>query len=189
MRSRRFKAFLSFNFHWYILIFIGVVFVFYYLFLALRTPTYDEKIVIFIATEYVDCDKLESDLYSPFEDSTIKEVFVDYSNPSDSNFSIVFSTRGTVNTDILILPKDYINNQSYSTFFAEIKLDYIDGNNEFVMDSDGVIYGINVTDFITGYTDNKGEFYLFFNKKSNKIGDLNNVSINNFALQILNNIK
>ena len=60
MISRRFRAFLSFNIHWYILIFVFVVFVFYYLFMTLNNPSYDEKIVIFIGAKYVDL-KIEDD--------------------------------------------------------------------------------------------------------------------------------
>ncbi len=187
MKSRRFRAFLSFNIHWYILIFVFVVFVFYYLFMTLNTPSYDEKIVIFIGAKYVDL-KIEDDLYEGYEDTLIKEVFVDYSDPSDSNFSIVFSTRATVNTDILILPYDYMKEESYSTFFAEINEELLAFDNELISDSNGNVYGINVTDFLSEYTEISGDFYLFFNKKSNKISSLNGISNNDYALDILKNI-
>ena len=187
--SRKFRAFLSFNFQWYLLILIGVIFFFYYVFTIIRTPTYDEKIVIFIGVDYIESERLEKDLYSGFDDTIIKEVFVDYSNPLDDDFAIVFSTRGTVNTDILILPKDYIKESSYSNFFIKFSDEDIDFDGEFVMNSNGDIYGINVTKFISDYTNSKDDFYLFFNKKSNKVGLLNGISSNDFALDIIKNFK
>ena len=40
--KRKFKAFLGFNWHWYLIIFTAVIFAFYYLFVTLKTPSYDD---------------------------------------------------------------------------------------------------------------------------------------------------
>ena len=51
-------------------------------------------------------------------------------------------------------------------------------------------FGINATSFINKYNnDNTNEYYLFFNKKSNKIGELStNDSLNDSALSLLSSI-
>ena len=186
MKNSRFKSFLSFNWQWYLIIFIGVVFVFYYLFMILNTPSYDEKIVVFIGVNYVDTNGLEEKLYSGYDDTKIEEVYIDYSDPNDSDYAVVFSTRGTVNTDVIIVSKSYIDD-SYSRFFSSIDGLDLDGL-ECLYGSDGLIYGINVSEFLRDYIDYDEDLYLFFNKKSDKIGFLNDVSSNDYALKIIDNL-
>ena len=190
--KRKFKAFLGFNWHWYLIIFLSTLFVFYFLFETLRTPGYDEKVVIFIGSKHVEVERLESDLYKGFEGTKIEEIFVDYSNPKDSDYSIVFNTRGTVNTDILILTSDYILEGDYSNFFAKIddKLisQYQIDDSKLFKDSDNFVYGIDVTDYLKNYINTNETYYLFFNKKSEKIAYLNENSSVDYALVILENI-
>ena len=182
MRNKRLRTFISFNWQWYLVILAFVSFVFYYAFEVIRTPSYDERIAIFIAADYVDVNKLDDVLYAGYEDTKIKEVFIDYSEPSGSDFSIIFNTRGTVNTDILILPKDMIRSENYSAYFAGFTYE---NDTADVLNYNGLIYGINVTDYLSSYVETDDELYLFFNKKSNKIGSLNTNSKNDYALQIL----
>ena len=61
--KRKFKAFLGFNWHWYLIILLSTLFMFYFLFETLRTPGYDEKVVVFIGSKYVEVERLENDLY------------------------------------------------------------------------------------------------------------------------------
>ncbi len=182
MKNKRLRTFISFNWQWYLVILAFVSFAFYYAFEVIKTPSYDERIAIFIAADYVDVNKLDDLLYYGYENTEIKEVFIDYSEPSGSNFSIIFNTRGTVNTDILILPKDMIRSENYSTYFAGF---IYENDTADVLNYNGLIYGINVTDYLSSYVEVDDELYLFFNKKSNKIGSLNSYSKNDYALQIL----
>ena len=121
LSKRKIKAFLSFNWFFILLIYIGSFVGFYYLFDALKTPQYNEKINIFIGINHLDSKNMEKDLYNNVKGKSIKAVDVDYSNPNDSYYSIIFNTRGLVNTDILILPESSIENSNYSTYFIELK--------------------------------------------------------------------
>lgn len=193
LSKRKIKAFLSFNWFFILLIYIGSFVGFYYLFDALKTPQYNEKINIFIGINHLDSKNMEKDLYNNVKDKSIKAVDVDYSNPNDSYYSIVFNTRGLVNTDILILPESSIENSNYSTYFIELKDNIITKyvNKSIAYTSyNNTNFGINATSFINKYNnDNTNEYYLFFNKKSNKIGELStNDSLNDSALSLLSSI-
>lgn len=191
--SRKFKAFLGFNWQWYLIIFLAVCLLFYYLFISLRTPGYDERVNVFVASSNVETDKLAKELYVGFDDTPIKEVSIDFSSPKGNDFSIVFNTRATVNTDIIIMNTSYINQGDYDKFFIgfawDIIADYVPTDCEFYYDSDGLIYGICVSDYLKDYVNLDGEeIYLFFNKNSEKIAELSDKSENNYALIVLKNI-
>lgn len=193
LSKRKIKAFLSFNWFFILLFYIGSFVGFYYLFDVLKTPQYDEKISVFIGINHLDSKNMENYLYSNVKDKSIKAVDVDYSNPDDSYYSIVFNTRGLVNTDILILPASSIENNNYSTYFIELKETVIAKyvNESIIYASyNNTNFGINATSFINKYnSDNTNEYYLFFNKKSNKIGELStNNSLNDSALSLLSSI-
>ena len=189
--SRKFKAFLSFNWHWYLIILLSTILAFYYVFLALRTPGYDEQIQVFIAAKNVEKQSLEESLYIGFEETKIKGIFIDNSDPYGSEFSIIFNTRGTVNTDIIIMDDKYINSGDYDIFFTGFTLDeitnYISGDEELLYDTNGLIYGICVNRYLPEIESDES-MYLFFNKNSKKIGLLSEKSENNYALLLLENI-
>lgn len=191
--SRKLKAFLGFNWQWYLIILLVVSLLFYYLFVGLRTPGFDERISIFVAASNVETDKLSKELYVGFEGTPIKEVSIDFSSPNGNEFSIVFNTRATVNTDIIIMNSDYINAGDYDKFFigfSEDKIeDYVPKDSKFYYDSDGLIYGICVSDYLKDCVNmNNDDLYLFFNKKSVKIAGLSDKYENNYALIVLKNI-
>ena len=106
---------------------------------------------------------------------------------------MVFNTRGLVNTDILILPESLLEHSQYSQYFCSIDQDvikeYTSNNLEYIT-YDNSLFGINVTDFIKNYIEkNEVDYYLFFNKKSNKLGLLSQEnSINDYALKVLSTI-
>lgn len=191
--KRKIKAFISFNWYWFLVIFFVVSVAFYYLFDVIKNPSYDERINMFIAINYVDSNKMEKDLYEGYDDTQIKEISVDYSDPNDNYFNMVYQTRGLVNTDILILPISLLKDTMYSQYFSAIDdniiKQYTDNNINFV-NSENVNYGINVTNFIASYTNEiNDEYYMFFNKKSNKIGALSkDTSNNDYALKLISNI-
>lgn len=191
--KRKIKAFISFNWYWFLVIFFVVSVAFYYLFDVIKNPSYNERINVFIAINYVDSNKMEKDLYEGYDDTQIKEISIDYSDPNDNYFNMVYQTRGLVNTDILILPISLLKDKMYSQYFSAIDdniiKQYTDNNINFV-NSENVNYGINVTNFIASYTNEiNDEYYMFFNKKSNKIGALSkDTSNNDYALKLISNI-
>ena len=190
--SRRFKAFIGFNWQWYLIILVSVIFVFYYIFVTLRTPSYDEKVQVFMAVANIDAEGLGGELYIGFDNTKIQEVFVDFSNPNGDDFSLIFNTRGTVNTDILIMSDTYINQGDYNKFFAGYTHQqiskYLQGDFDYLYDSDGLIYGIRVNDYLQDYINTDEDLFLYFNKKSEKIGELSDNSKNDYAIIVLHNI-
>lgn len=183
--KRRFKAFVGFNWHWYLLISICVFVGFYFVFTSLNTPTYDEKVVVFIASEYVD-GSLGEDLYLNLDDSEIEEVFVDFSDPKDNDFSIVFNTRGLVNTDIVIMSDGYLKTGDYARYFSSFNEELFLGEQYFY--DNELCYGIDVSSYLEDYISDDEKYYLFFNKKSPKIGVLSADSLNDYALIVAKNL-
>ena len=191
--KRKIKAFISFNWYWFLVIFFVVSVAFYYLFDVIKNPSYDERINMFIAINYVDSNKMEKDLYEGFDDTQIKEISVDYSDPNDNYFNMVYQTRGLVNTDILILPVSLLKDTMYSQYFSAIDDNIIKQYTEKTVSYasyENVNYGIDVTTFIAAYNNEINEdYYMFFNKKSNKIGALSEKeSDNDYALKLISNI-
>lgn len=191
--KRKIKAFISFNWYWFLAIFFVVSVGFYYLFDVIKNPSYDERINVFIATNHIDSNKMEKDLYVGYGDTKIKEISIDFSNPEDNYFNMVFNTSGLVNTDILILPESLLEHSQYSQYFCSIDQDvikeYTTQDIEYIA-ANNKNFGINVTDFINNYIEeNEVDYYLFFNKKSNKLGLLSQEnSINDYALKVLSTI-
>lgn len=171
MNNRRFKAFIAFNWHWYLVIVLLVFFVFYYLFTSLMAPTYNEKVVIFIGHNYVDKMKMSEDLYKGFENTDIQALEIDYSNPKDKDYGVIFNTRGMVNTDLIIISDNYIQEGKYHTYFSEINTYDLDVMATYFYDNEKA-YGIDVTEVMKKYCDVGNEkYYLFLNKSSGKIND------------------
>ena len=167
--KRKITAFISFNWYWFLVIFFVVSVAFYYLFDVIKNPSYDERINMFIAINYVDSNKMEKDLYEGYDDTQIKEISVDYSDPNDNYFNMVYQTRGLVNTDILILPVSLLKDTMYSQYFSAIDDNIIKQYTEKTVSYasyENVNYGIDVTTFIASYNNEiNDEYYMFFNKK------------------------
>lgn len=186
--KRKFKAFITFN--WYIfLIFAFIsIFVFYSIFDVKNQTKYEEKICVFIENKNVDKNQLSTDMYTYLDNEITKEVSIDYSDPTSNNYSLVFNTRGVVNTDIIILSSDYLQSSYYSRYFAILDTNYLESiinqEVEYIKDSTNN-YGINVTNKIEKYMKVETNYYLFFNKNSTKIGKLNSESINEEAIKAI----
>lgn len=194
MNKQAFKTFLSYHWVAFLGIFIFVSIFYYYVFDILKTPTYDESVRVFIASENVDVATLEEKLFQGFEDSKIKEVKVDYSNPTSPYFSTVFQTRGLVQTDILILPDGMVPNGEYDRYFvplqASILQNYLPLSGlVYYVDDDTLQYGIQCSPNAGEYfATNQNSYYVFFNKNSNKIGLLGDQSENDAALTVVTNL-
>lgn len=194
MSTLKFKTFLSYHWYVFISIFLVVSILYYYIFAAINTPSFAESVQVFIAARYVDKEGLEKKLFNGFDDSSIKQVNVDYSDQDSNNFNSVFQTRGLVNTDILILPTDIISAGNYYRYFAPLEdtvlAPYlVDIETSYYVD-ESVNYGLQLQgralDFIEGNADD--EYYIFFNKNSIKTAGLNVESTNDAALVTLVNL-
>ena len=142
--------------------------------------------------ENIDTERLGEELYKGFDNTKIKEVFIDFSSPNGDDFSLIFNTRGTVNTDIIIMSDTYINQGDYSRFFVGYThqqiSEYIQGYFDYLYDSDGLIYGVRINDYLKDYVKTEDDLYLYFNKKSEKIGKLGDNCKNDYAIIVLRNI-
>lgn len=174
--KRKFKAFITFNWYWFLIFAFISVFVFYSVFDLKKQTSYDEKICVFIESKHVEKQLLADEMYYFVDQELIKEVSIDYSDPTSMHYSLVFNTRGLVNTDILIISKDYLPNTYYQKYFAKLDVDFMKDYTykdiTYCMDDKDDIYGIDVTSKVCKYLNEKNSYYLFFNKSSNKIGSL-----------------
>ena len=188
--ERRFLIAFSYLWHWYLLIMavcVGLGVLASYL---ARTPRYEECIYVFIASATCDSRRLESDLLNVhYSDPRIKAISIDHSNPDDFYFPMVFSTRGSVNTDIIILPKGYFGEESYPAYFSLLS----DSVAEYVptygslkkAEFEGKAYGIEANSISSRYGFSAGDYSLFFNKNSKKNAKLNSFGENNVALEAI----
>ena len=180
-------AFLRYSWQYFLLVLVGAVGINVLIYYLVHTAKYEQTLSIFVASRDVQAPKLENDLMDAvFQDSSIKKVSVDYSNPDEYDFSLVFSTRGTVNTDIIILPLARFEPVSFPTYFIDLApLEgeaFYTGTNK--TENEGVVYGLGLPDKISTYFSIDG-YALFLNKKSEKIGKVSPTSKNETAIEAL----
>ena len=193
IKSNRVKAFISYNWYWYLLMIFFIIFIFYMVFEVKKTPSYDESINYFIASDKVETSSLNELLYNGVDKDIILKVNIDSSSPDNLYFSSIFNTRGMVNTDVIIIRDDYIKEGSYGTYFKELDLDilskYFKTDNLLYLVDNEKTYGILVNDVIDDFINlDNHNYYLFFNASSNKIGELSSDSINDQALISISNL-
>lgn len=184
--KRKIKAFISFNWYWFLIFAFLSFFVFYSIYDLKNQVKYDEKICVFIEADFVNKEELSKEMYYFVDQKVIKEVSIDFSSPTSMHYSLIFNTRGLVNTDIVIITKDYLQEMYYSKYFAKIDEKFMEEYTykqiEYCKDEKNDIYGINITNKMAKYVNSESEYYLFFNKKSNKIGSLSSETINDQAI-------
>lgn len=192
--KKRFLAFLSHMWWVYLMIFIASFGTGYGIYAVLSLPNANEMISLFIGASYVDEESLQMAFMAYYEGTEIKEVSVDHSDPSSVYYASVFQTRGLVNTDALILASDSISDFNYPRYFAplsdEIVSEYVARDNATYASYGGADYGIAIDmesygekiSFVSGL-----DYFLFFNKKSSRIGALNG-SENDLALRLIQGI-
>lgn len=186
--SGSFKAFLSYTWQWYLLAAAAIAGIDYGIYAVSHTPKPENTLSVFVGIKSMEYYQMEKDLYAAkYVDTTIEKVSIDHSDPDDFYFGLVFSTRGVVNTDIIILPSQYLGEESYPTYFSPIAEGVLDDyvpNPIGWSDYENVHYGIALGDRLSRY--GVGEnYYAFFNKKSEKTGAVNPDSQNDFALEAL----
>ena len=188
MSRKKIQAFIHFNWYWYLLIVLLMSFVFYFVFDIAKKPSFDERIVVFIG---IDSDEMEEKMF--VKDTIIREIFVDYSDPYDSYYSMSFSTRGLIDSDILILSEEELLQTDYEDLFAYIPQNYLenyfDEKINYLYTEDSKAYAIEVTNELAPFAnDLSSKYYAVFSKKSEKVGLINENSKNDFAIVALANL-
>lgn len=191
MSKKKIAAFIHFNWYWYLVIVLLMSFIFYFVFDIAKKPSFDERIVVFVGIEYIDRDEMEEEMF--VSDTIIKEIFVDYSNPYDSYYSMAFSTRGLIDSDILILSEEELLQSNYEDLFAIIPANYLENyisdEINYLYTSDLKPYAIEVTSHIESFVDKlETKYYAVFSKKSDKVGLINSECKNDYAIVALANL-
>ena len=194
MNKAKVKNFFVYHWYWYLAIFVAVFFGFFSLFQNIRTLKYENKVCLFFGATNVESARLERDLYQGFEDTEIRKISVDFADPKGMYYNVIWSTRGAVDTDIVILDRDQFDEREYTSFFVSLDEGvlnrYVDVSSlNFLNDSEETHYGIYVDPYLETYMDtSSGEYYLFFNKNSPKISSLGENGTNDYALRVLKNL-
>lgn len=194
MNRQKLRTFFHYHWQYYVLIVALVSFAYYEIFKMSKLPGYDETIFIFIESKSIQEEKLEQRLLKNLKDSSIVKVSIDHADRNDSYYSMIFQTRGLVNTDLLLISDDYLNQGTYGDYFvpldSSLLADYFDYSSySYFVDRDQKTYGILMNDFqqdVIEYEENK-DYYLFMNKKSGKIGKFSSDSADDSALIVIGN--
>ena len=178
MKTIKERSKTHFIYKWYLYVFLLIVFIVLDILIIsyIIKPKSNEKVTIFVGSSKVNNDLLEDKIYS-LNDNNLKEVnILDYS-PDDYYFGVSLTSAGVVNTDLIIVPLDKIN-ESFAAQYCkridemEFKINY---DFEFISYS-SINYGIKVYSkdlnislfekYITYNEEEKDylEYGLFFNK-------------------------
>ena len=191
---KRFSVHLLYYWPVYIVLAVSVTVFWILLFKKINKIPQEKQINFFIAADSVNEELLIKELKPLLTDLNISEINVDSFPPADEQTLLpVISTRGVIDTDIVILPQlqninYYINNfvPLDSAFIKDylpndFNADFLEYNNE--------IYGIKIYDaangvalvsedlFSFGNGSEERDYYLFLNKNSENIGSLSPRSI------------
>ena len=175
-----------FIYKWYLYVFLLIVFIVLDILIIsyIIKPKNNEKVTIFVGSSKVNTDLLEDKIYS-LNDNNLKEVnILDYS-PDDYYFGVSLTSAGVVNTDLIIVPLDKINESFAAQYCKRIDEMEFDINYDFEFISySSINYGIKVYSkdlnislfekYIT-YNEEESEYLeygLFFNKDSVNLKDL-----------------
>ena len=175
-----------FIYKWYLYVFLLIVFIVFDILIIsyIIKPKSNEKVTIFVGSSKVNNDLLEDKIYS-LNDKNLKEVnILDYS-PDDYYFGVSLTSAGVVNTDLIIVPLDKINESFAAQYCKRIDEMEFDVNYDFEFISySSINYGIKVYSkdlnislfekYIT-YNEEENEYLeygLFFNKDSVNLKDL-----------------
>ena len=186
MKTIKERSKTHFIYKWYLYVFLLIVFIVLDILIIsyIIKPKSNEKVTIFVGSSKVNNDLLEDKIYS-LNDNNLKEVnILDYS-PDDYYFGVSLTSAGVVNTDLIIVPLDKINESFAAQYCKRIDEMEFDNNYdfEFILYS-SISYGIKVYSkdlnislfdkYIT-YNEEENEYLeygLFFNKDSVNLKDL-----------------
>lgn len=147
-------------------------------------PKNNEKVTIFIGSNNVKNELLEDKIYA-LNDDNLKEVNVLDYNPDDFYFGVSLTSAGVVNTDLIIVPLEKINESFAAQYCKRIEEMKIDSKYTFnYVSYSSINYGIKVyskdlnislfDNYIT-YNEEENpylEYGLFFNKDSVNLKDM-----------------
>ena len=193
--------------YWYLLVPVLVIALWSFGFGLLDRIPYREQINIFVGAYEVQETEMENRVFELLKDSDIRQVTVDPCTPgAEEAFYMVLSTRGTVNTDVLILPEGTwpeAFSQGKVLMFSEEEISpYLPEGEYRYLTQDDNIYGICIYDAKTKVSllsdnwidfekDPEGrDYYLFLNVDSENVGQLGRKSeaSDDQALQLLKRI-
>lgn len=186
MKTIKERSKTHFIYKWYLYVFLLIVFIVFDILIIsyIIKPKNNEKVTIFVGSSKVNNDLLEDKIYS-LNDNNLKEVnILDYS-PDDYYFGVSLTSAGVVNTDLIIVPLDKINESFAAQYCKRIDEMEFDVNYDFEFISySSINYGIKVYSkdlnislfdkYIT-YNEEENEYLeygLFFNKDSVNLKDL-----------------
>lgn len=186
MKTIKERSKTHFIYKWYLYVFLLIVFIVIDILIIsyIIKPKSNEKVTIFVGSSKVNNDLLEDKIYS-LNDNNLKEVnILDYS-PDDYYFGVSLTSAGVVNTDLIIVPLDKINESFAAQYCKRIDEMEFDNNYDFEFISySSINYGIKVYSkdlnislfekYIT-YNEEENEYLeygLFFNKDSVNLKDL-----------------
>ena len=186
MKTIKERSKTHFIYKWYLYVFLLIVFIVIDILIIsyIIKPKSNEKVTIFVGSSKVNNDLLEDKIYS-LNDNNLKEVnILDYS-PDDYYFGVSLTSAGVVNTDLIIVPLDKINESFAAQYCKRIDEMEFDINYDFEFISySSINYGIkvyskdlNISLFEKYITYNEEEndyleYGLFFNKDSVNLKDL-----------------
>lgn len=186
MKTIKERSKTHFIYKWYLYVFLLIVFIVLDILIIsyIIKPKNNEKVTIFVGSSKVNTDLLEDKIYS-LNDNNLKEVnILDYS-PDDYYFGVSLTSAGVVNTDLIIVPLDKINESFAAQYCKRIDEMEFDINYDFEFISySSINYGIkvyskdlNISLFEKYITYNEEEndyleYGLFFNKDSVNLKDL-----------------
>lgn len=176
--KKQLRGFLEASWYWYLLLALVISSFYYGLSVVVNTPSTEETLSLFIGCKDVENAALSEKLYADFQGSEIKKVAVDSSDPAGLYYASVFQTRGLVNTDVLVLSSDSITSDNYARYFQSFDpsslSSYVTATAQDCAQKEGLCYGLPMGEkrkadipFASGLS-----YYLFFNKKSTKLGAL-----------------
>ena len=190
-------------YHWYVYVIILVMTSLLDWFIVRNITSYKdyEKVSIFIASSSVDKEKMENIIFANADES-LKEVNILNYSPIDKDIKTLVQSVGTVDTDIIIMPKDmmikdYVYINCYRLYEYKEALDNL-YNFHYIQYAD-LDMGIEVYNNETSYSlfssfityDNKDEgiefnnYVMFLNASSNNFKSLIGIGESDNALNAL----
>ncbi len=152
-----------------------------------------QKFNVFVSVSPLDTEPLREKIKSFIDEETVKQVVINNINPELTSYYTLYSTFGLEDADILILEKEAILSNDLkgnflafdatSPFYGESNYVYEDTHYGLAAYSKGA--GI-LLDYLT--YDEKGEYYLFVNKKSEHLLDFGFEGKTNSVLTFLKGV-
>lgn len=167
---------------WLYLVWILAVCIFWsWLFGMLTQVTKEEKIVVFIGSGSLSFDRYDE--LNKARPEYILELELNVHTTAEKNFSESLNIFGIGESDILILPESYLQNESTEVVYAEISAAYCSLlPNLGTLERNGKVYGLKIHDKEThesliscldyGEGDGEENYYILFNRKSMHLGEL-----------------